>query len=185
MHFSGAPTITCIETMEVLTHNIRCFSGRRFEALFVRVLHFASKSRRGLFRYDAAMFDQVEAGGSVRRAGFDMQHGKRHVARLEVNMGHCPIPLSNPGERGKCANFARMDSIKLAIQWAAGHPWILLGLLIGIGVTIRFIGSKNGYRRNRASTSPLLRSAREQKRFSHLTTIYNPKGYRRERTPKK
>lgn len=80
--------------MEALARNSRCLSGRRFEAPFARVLRFASESRRGLFRYDAAMFDQVEAGGKIWRAGFDMQHGKGYVARPEVSMGHGPIPRS-------------------------------------------------------------------------------------------
>jgi hypothetical protein len=78
-----------------------------------------------------------------------------------------------------------MESLKLALQWAAAHPWWLLGSLVGIGLAIRWIGASRRSRRGRAAATPLLRSLREQRRFSHLSTIYSPKSYRRERTPKK
>lgn len=60
MQFFGATKITCMVTVEALTRNSRCFSGRRFAALWAYALCFACLGLRDGARYDAAVFDLVE-----------------------------------------------------------------------------------------------------------------------------
>ena len=60
IQFLGAAKITCMDTMEALTRNSRCFSGRRFAALWAYALCFAGLGRRDGARYDTAVFDLVE-----------------------------------------------------------------------------------------------------------------------------
>lgn len=75
-----------------------------------------------------------------------------------------------------------MEFLTASIQWTLRHPWLMLGALVVLGCVIRWTGRSG--KRSRAGTTGLLRSPKEQQRFSPLSTVYAPKGYRRQRPPR-
>ncbi|WP_159912003.1 hypothetical protein [Pantoea sp. 18069] len=77
-----------------------------------------------------------------------------------------------------------MDLITTAMQWALRHPWMVLGALVVLGCAIRWMNRPRKDRRPRPAATPLLRSRKEQQRFSHLSTVYAPKSHRRQRPPR-
>lgn len=76
-----------------------------------------------------------------------------------------------------------MDSVEWAARWVALHPWMVL-----CGMVILAAAWKAGERLRVGWSSRrkgLLRSAQEQRQFDPLSSVYCPKGYRRERKPRR
>lgn len=67
------------------------------------------------------------------------------------------------------------------VEWTLHHPWLMLGALVLLGCAIGWTGKS---RRKQTATS-LLRSRKEQQRFSPLSTVYAPKAGDREASPSK
>lgn len=77
-----------------------------------------------------------------------------------------------------CDSFNAMEFINAAIDHARDHIWLSIGIgFFSLLVSMIFYKAVRNRRPKR-----LLRSRREQDRFSPLTTIYTPKKYRRDRT---
>lgn len=77
-----------------------------------------------------------------------------------------------------------MEFLTASIQWTLRHPWLMLGALVALGCVIRWTGRSGKRSRAKHGTTGLLRSRKEQQRFSPLSTVYAPKGYRRQRPPR-
>ena len=80
--------------------------------------------------------------------------------------------------------IADMDLVETAARWVTLHPWKVLCALVILA------GTWKAVERLRAGSSSrkgkgLMRSAREQARFDPAQTVYSPKGYRRERKPRR
>jgi len=82
-----------------------------------------------------------------------------------------------------CATFAIMDYEVLAVSWTARHPWwasLALVVLAGTAMAIAF----RRHRSKRQMTFRLLRPRNEQAAFKPVSTVYDPRRYRRERKAK-
>ncbi|MEF9999900.1 MAG: hypothetical protein RR857_04080 [Comamonas sp.] len=77
-----------------------------------------------------------------------------------------------------------MEFLTASIQWTLRHPWLMLGALVALGCAVRWTGRSGKRSRAKHGAAGLLRSRKEQQRFSPLSTVYAPKGYRRQRPPR-
>ena len=82
-----------------------------------------------------------------------------------------------------CATFVDMEYVVLAMSWIARHPWrasLALVVLAGTAMAVAF----RRRRSKRQVTFRLLRPRNEQAAFKPVSTVYDPRRYRRERKAK-
>ena len=95
-----------------------------------------------------------------------------------------PTLRAAPLDPHNYASFCGMDSISWAAKWVAQHPWQVLCALVILAAVLKLAERLRAGWSSRKGTG-LMRSAQEQAQFDPVQTVYAPKGYRRERTPRR